>query len=337
MRTFIAATLALIMTNAASADPVAGYDRLDVRVSHRAYPVGASVWYPAGRETYVIKIGDNPIFKGTPAYVGAAVAEGRFPLILFSHGSGGNMDNAAWLSSALAAKGAMVLAVNHPGSTSGDSSPRRSVHLDERASDLSGALDALLADPAFAPHIDRSRIVAVGFSLGGATALNLAGLRYQKAPEHPYCEGTANRDDCIFFANGGIDFTDLPDGFSADMRDERVTGAVAIDPAFTEIADRRSVDEMQLPIALINLGDEHRLAPVDVSENGSDLVHRLPDATYSVLAPAVHFTFLAPCKDAGAELLAADDDDPVCDDPAGTDREKVHRQIAEKIAHFVGL
>ncbi|MFC7421186.1 hypothetical protein ACFQNF_15090 [Iodobacter arcticus] len=42
----------------------------------------------------------------------------------------------AWLASALAQRGVLVLAVNHPGSMSGDSSPRQSLLLDERAADL---------------------------------------------------------------------------------------------------------------------------------------------------------------------------------------------------------
>ena len=70
-----------------------------------------------------------------------------------------------WLSSRLAARGAIVLAVNHPGTTSGDSSPRRTTRLAPRAADLGAALEAVLGDPQFAPHIDRERISAVGFSL----------------------------------------------------------------------------------------------------------------------------------------------------------------------------
>lgn len=328
----------LLATTIANAEPIAGYDRMDVRAAHRAYPVAASVWYPAGSRNYLVKIGDNPIFKGTPAAVGAAIAGEKLPLVLFSHGSGGNMDTVSWLSSRLVARGAMVLAVNHPGSMSGDSSPRRSVRLDQRAADLSAALDALLSDPAFAAHVDRDRIVAVGFSLGGATALNLAGLRFSSEPDSAYCgHADAMRDDCIFFANGGVDFRTLPAGFSADMRDGRITAAVAIDPAFTEMADPASIAAIDVPIGLINLGDEHRLAPVDVGPKGSDLARKLPDATYSSIAPASHFTFLAACKQNAKQMLAEEGEDPICDDPEGTDRRAVHAAIAERTVQFMGL
>jgi predicted dienelactone hydrolase len=44
----------------------------------------------------------------------------------------------------------------------------------ERAKDLSTVLDDVLADPDFGPHIDRRRIGAAGFSLGGYTVIEFA-------------------------------------------------------------------------------------------------------------------------------------------------------------------
>ncbi len=126
----LAALLTLASTPFASAEDrgeLAGYDRFAIQSAHRAERISASLWYPVGSKTYRGLIGDNALFKGTYAYVGAGLAKGHHPLILLSHGSGGNMDAISWLSSGLALKGAMVLAVDHPGSRSGDSSPRRSI------------------------------------------------------------------------------------------------------------------------------------------------------------------------------------------------------------------
>src|SRR5919201_3965908 len=115
-RTSIVLLTVIGLISGAAADPIAGYDRFEIAAPHRAAPIAGSVWYPVGTPTYRGLIGDNAVFEGTPAYVGAAIADGRFPLVLLSHGSGGNMDNLSWLSSRLALRGAMVLAVNHPGS-----------------------------------------------------------------------------------------------------------------------------------------------------------------------------------------------------------------------------
>ncbi|WP_295811074.1 hypothetical protein [uncultured Nitratireductor sp.] len=326
------------LTGAAMAEPHAGYDRLTVKADHRPSVLAASLWYPAGTPTYRGLVGDNAVFQGASAYVGAAVAEGRFPLFVLSHGSGGNMDAISWLSSALALRGAMVLAVNHPGSTSGDSSPRRSVLLDERAADLTAALDTLLDEPAFSGSVDRSRIASLGFSLGGATALNLAGLRFDRNAYADYCRRMGDAGaDCVFLAKGGVDLDALPQGFGADTRDARIGRAIAIDPGMTYAATPDSIAGMEMPVLLINLGETRLFKAADVGLEGSNLAGKLPSAVLKTIAPAHHFTFLAACKPEGAAMLAEEKDDPVCDDPEGTDRAAVHQAIVDEIAAFAGL
>jgi predicted dienelactone hydrolase len=333
-----AVTLAAALLSAAAAANAAdvGYDRMDVTAAHRAAPVAASVWYPAGARTYRGLIGDNAVFRGAPAFVGAAVAEGRFPLVLLSHGSGGNMDNLGWLSAALAAEGVMVLAVNHPGSTSGDSSPRRSADLAARAADLSAALDALLADPAFGPRVDASRITTLGFSLGGATALALGGLRFDPAAYPAYCARLgAAAVDCAFFAKGGVAPNSMPASWNSDMADPRVTAVIAADPGFTFTATPGSAAAMNLPVLLVSLGAEDLFPAADVSAAGSSLAEALPDARHAVIAPAHHFSFLGLCKPEGAAILREEEDDPVCDEPAGGDRAAVHAAVVAEALAFL--
>ncbi|MGP6086413.1 alpha/beta hydrolase family protein [Antarctobacter jejuensis] len=332
-------TAALIaLGGLAQAQPLLpGFDRMDVQAAHRARPLEASFYYPAANPTYMTRIGDNPIFKGVRVFMGPRFGEGRHPLVLFSHGSGGSMDNMAWLLAGLAERGAIVLTVNHPGSTSGDSSPRRSVRLDERALDLSAALDQFLAEPEFAGAVDPDRIYSLGFSLGGATALGLAGLRFDAGAYAPYCEADTARSDCAFFDKGGVDFRNLPEGFSADARDPRVTGAMVIDPAFTFVATQDSVQALDLPTLLINLGKDRRLGASDMGPEGSDFAARLPQAQYVELAPAIHFTALPECKPMAAAILEEEQDDPICTDPEGTDRGAVHAQILQAVAGFMGL
>lgn len=338
MRRIMLAMVACIgMTGQSGAqDALVGYDRMDVPAAHRAGMIAASLWYPAAGPTYRGMVGDNAVFRGTKVHIGAPIAGGRHPLILFSHGSGGNMDNAAWLFSALAGRGAMVLAVNHPGSTTGDSSPRRSVRLDERARDLGAALDLLLREEPFAGHIDPARITSLGFSLGGATALGLAGMRFDRQAYRAFCDRMGDTaQDCLFFARGGVDLEKLPDGFAADMRDPRVSMAIAVDPGFGHAATPESLARMARPVLLINLGFAERFAAADVGPHGSNLVARLPDVTYREFGPAHHFTFLAECKPEGAGLLAEEKDDPVCDDPAGTDRADIHQRIVQAVSDFL--
>lgn len=330
------AILSLFLSLPAAADTLPGYDRFAVRADHRSEEISASVWYPAGPDGEPTAVGRGPIFEPVSARMGATVAAGRYPLVLLSHGSGGSADGLGWLSSALVAGGAVVLAVDHPGSTTGDSAPRRAIDLTGRAADLSAALDTLLAVPTFAERIDPDRIAAVGFSLGGTTALSLVGLRFDAAAQDARCATVPNAADCGFFLSDGGTFASVP-GFEGDAKDTRVGRAVAIDPGFGYSVQPASLTAVDVPVAFINLGDAHRLPAVDVGPDGNGLAQRLPGADYAVVAPASHFTFLAPCQAGAAQILAEEGEDPICSDPDGVDRRAVQARLAGIVAQGLGL
>ncbi|WP_306258689.1 alpha/beta fold hydrolase [Pararhizobium sp. IMCC21322] len=339
MKTLITAALGLVLSaSTGTTADLAGYDKFTFEAPHRAEKISASIWYPAGRKTYQGLVGDNAIFKGSRAYIGAAIAEGNYPLLILSHGSGGNMDTISWLSSGLAQKGMMILAVNHPGSTSGDSSPRRSIKVWERARDLTALLDAFLANDPLAKNVDRDRIYSMGFSLGGLTALHLAGLRTDKQAYVNYCDrfGEAAQD-CLFFKKGGVDFEALPQAdFNSVLRDDRVSAAIAIEPGMSYAFQKETVEGNQLPIQLINFGDnDSRWKAIDMGPNGSNLGEKLANATYVEIEQGSHFSFLAECKPDAEKLLKAESEDPICSDPAGTDRAKLHKVVIETIAEFI--
>ena len=81
----------------------------------------------------------------------------KFPLIVFSHGTGQRGGDLAWLGTALS-----------PRSTPpGKNAALAAIILwCERARDLSAAIDGLIADPTFMSPIGAQRIGAAGFSLG---------------------------------------------------------------------------------------------------------------------------------------------------------------------------
>ena len=330
--------LSLFSSTAAFAgdQELAGFDRFAISAAHRAALMQGSVWYPAGSRTYVGFIGKGPVFKGTKALVGAGVKSGRYPVVLFSHGSGGNMDALSWLASALAKHGIIVVGVNHPGSTSGDSSPRRSLQLAERASDLSAALDHLLNDPYFSGFIDPERVVAAGFSLGGATALNLGGLTFDQEAYASYCNRFGvEAQDCLFFEKGDVNLSTMAGGLDASGKDDRIRAVVAIDPGFTYAIDDASLSRVTLPVQLISLGEDNLWMATDIGPSGSNLTGKLQDVEHVSLSPANHFTFLGECTEKGADILEEEQDDPICDDPEGADRSDIHRQVVDVMTGFV--
>jgi len=75
----------------------------------------------------------------------------------------------------------------------------------------------------------------------------------------------------------------------------------------------------------------------DTSERGSGFETLVPEARVETLAPATHFTAMPLCTENGESILADEKDDPVCTDPAGTNRKAVHDKIIDLAAQHFGL
>lgn len=112
------------------------------------------------------------------------------PLVIFSHGFGGCKTQSTFLMEALVAAGYVVVAPDHKDAlcggngVSGIHKPEQKFRdydswtdatYKDRAADIRKVYKAMLEDNGWARHIDFSRVAVVGHSLGGYTALGLAG------------------------------------------------------------------------------------------------------------------------------------------------------------------
>ena len=85
-----------------------------------------------------------------------------------------------------AARGAIVIAANQPGSTTGDSRPQTDLTLQIR--DLSALISHYLQAPGWREHIDAQHIGAIGHSKGGYSVLALAGAQLTRESLTRYCQ-----------------------------------------------------------------------------------------------------------------------------------------------------
>ena len=91
-------------------------------------PIGWTAWYPAdpgARErTHLLGPPDRPLFVMGQTAEEAPMEPGveSWPVVLISHGTGGSAAGMGWLGCRLAARGYVVLGVDHHGNTAGEPS-----------------------------------------------------------------------------------------------------------------------------------------------------------------------------------------------------------------------
>ena len=304
-----------------------GVRAVEATALHRDEPLDVTLWYPAGPGGTVELVGDGGVFEGAPARRGAPIAAGRHPLVLLSHGGGGNARQLGWIANRLAGAGFLVAAPNHPGSTTGDASALGAAALWNRPADLSAVLDSLLGDAPVAGHVDADRIGALGFSAGGYAALALVGARIDPDALAGFCDrDDTGTSDCAFLARGGVDLHELdlsPAG--DDLSDARVRSAVVVDPGVVGTLTAPSLAAIDVPVTIVNLGASGAIPKAVLAEETSRLI---PGAGYATVADATHFSFLPACKPKGPAILAEEGEpDALCDDAGGRTRDRLHREI----------
>ena len=304
------------------------------------------VWYPAvpTAETSPQWLGpaDSPWFRLGEWAEGASAAQGRYPLVVLSHGTGGSSTMMGWLAQALVARGYVVAAVNHPGNNALEPYTVEGFLLWwERARDVSTLINHLLADRELSLRIDSRRIGAGGFSLGGYTVLALAGARTDPQAFRAFCRSRMVgicQDPAEFpglFARWGEieksdpEFQRASRQAGAAYRDPRVRAVFALAPALGPALTSESLRRVSIPVAVV-AGELDSVA--DLDSNAKRVSALLGQVKLTVMPGAGHYTFLASCTDRGREARAE-----LCVDAANVDRDAVHRHAEELAVDFFGL
>ena len=229
MKRRLAVAFFLLVVQSAAAAP-AGFRALTIPAVHHGREMSGALWYPSAGGGRTIFHGENGVFYGTEVLDGARMASGAFPVIVASHGLGASIGTLGWLTAGLARAGALVVAVNHPNSTTRDFNLQEGLKHWTRVQDLQAALDYLAAQPELAAHADFSRIHAVGFSAGGWTALAMGGLRANRegyAAHFSALLPCKPRGAAILAGEGDDPLCDDPPGVDRESLHERIVTRIA--------------------------------------------------------------------------------------------------------------
>lgn len=243
----------------------------------------------------------------------ALIKPGKYPLVIFSHGTQGDRFHSSWIAEFLAKHNFITIAIDHLGDTNYDRNPSFNyTYVWQRTLDMSFMLDYLLQDPKWQTIIDSNRIVASGFSMGGATALWLAGIKGDPQKFCTFFENDLHTTLKISFEN-----------FGKDYRDNRIKAAIAFAPSFGECCfTKQSLKKVEIPVLII-IGAKDNIAP-----GARFYAKYIPNAKLKVIEGAEHFSFLNSCSDYGREVLSKE----IC---AGPDRNKIHQEAEQAVLEFL--
>jgi len=348
----------LCTAQAAVAGPVGAVDRHYEDEHRRNWdasgprPLETALWYPAKAAAAAAAAAanpDRPIFE-TPAVIrDAAVSDAheKYPLILISHGTGGCAGALLWMGHYLASHGYLVAAVNHHGNTCAEAKPDPRGYLLwwERAQDLRVTLDRVLADPEFGTHIDRRRIGALGFSLGGYTVITVAGARIDRARYLRFCSSSA-RD---FTCGPQDEYPDAPKLFerlektdpvvqealkhSGDSyRDPRIRAVFALAPVFGSGFAARDVADIHIPVEIV-VGAADTVAPP--ATNAERYATLISGARMVEIPGRVgHYDFVPNCTEEGKKMAAQMNIERLCYDDPSVDRRAVQEEARSLALEF---
>lgn len=282
-------------------------------------PFDAVVYYPMNAEGLASQAEPS----SAPANRRGAIANGRFPVVLIAHGggpTGGSPLALSELSTSLARSGVLVLAPFHG-----------KAGLRVRPTQTRLALDAVLADPRLGPHADADRLGMLGFSMGGAVTLELAGATPDFAHFQEYCRTHSDVMSCDRAPDRNRGDSSSPAHVPSTLQPSSSSPrrlplkAIALLDPMAALFTREGLRAVTMPVLLFR--PEQSRLPGD--QNAVGLATALPRSPRYHVLPGGHFVFVDVCRPL-AQAAAAE----WCSDPPGVDRAAVHADLESTITKF---
>jgi len=306
--------VAIALWLAATPAQAAGFRFIEVPADADDPALKGAIWYPCSEPPGEIDLGNIAI----PGALDCPISGDKLPLVVVSHGRGGNFIGHHDTAETLADAGFAVAAINHPGSTTLDTSRVGDLSaLVERPTDIKCLIDFLLGASPVASSIDPQRIGFFGFSMGGYTGLVVIGANPDWAI--PSCQRSAAVGTCEQILRREFRVQPLP-------HDPRIRAAVIADP-FSSFFAAGSFAAVKVPVQLWASergGDGVTLESVAAVNRNLPVKHE-----YHVVPDSGHFAFVI-CPPA---LVKAEPE--ICSDAPGFDRVAFHKQFnADVLAFF---
>ncbi|PSN76920.1 dienelactone hydrolase [filamentous cyanobacterium CCP4] len=257
---------------------------------------------------------DNPLRQTQPRadlYLPIVSAPpDSLPIVVISHGAASTRQTLAYLARHLASHGYGAVVLEHEDNgaqfeqfLSGLAQPPDPITLISRPRDVTAVLDALEAiapsDPSLA-RLNLSNVGVIGQSLGGYTALAVAGATFTPDALRQVCPSpTQNRISLNLSLLVQCELLDIAGPLPGSLRDQRVTSAIAISPLTSRIFGEAGLSQIEIPVMVI-AGTDDYLTPA-LPEQIQPFGWLTAIEKYLVVVSAgTHFSFLAGNTSGGA-------------------------------------
>ncbi|MBS0604943.1 MAG: hypothetical protein JSS60_07920 [Verrucomicrobia bacterium] len=292
----------------------------------RNRPIVTEIWYPVDPESPAKAPAGFWLRCDESRDAPISNKKSRYPLVLMSHGSGGDRFNMSWLAEVLASNGYIVAAMDHYGNTWNNKIPEAYAKPWERPKDISFVLDQLLSDSPFKDRIDQDRIGFAGYSLGGATGIWIAGAEATDL-SNAHVKANTAQDLADIVSPEILDTIDFSKACGS-YRDPRINAVFVMAPALGWMFEGNSLEKIDIPVFIV--APEKDLV-VPTEKNAKVFASKIAKATLKILpGEATHYVFLNRANAVGKRFLEA----RYCEDPASIDRKKLHEEIAKKSVFF---
>ncbi|GAA6152727.1 alpha/beta hydrolase family protein [Pseudoteredinibacter isoporae] len=309
--------LGALLSGAGFGKSIAQFE-MDLYDSERERPIKLNIWYAAKADCQsVLKCVDSNTESPN--------------VVVMSHGAMGSVRSMNWIAYPLAARGYVVIGVNHFGESwvygQENINPAAALKLWERPKDISVALNQLAKQSPFDKALNLSDVLAVGFSSGGSTVLSLAGAKYQYDLARKHCEKHAKIDlSCRYTQERHL--PDLPREAYGSFKDKRITRVIALDPAAGHITKAESLKIMDSKVLVFGLKNGDFLP---IEHHAAFYQQNIPHSKLETLnGQEGHFVFQDSCQ-----LKINVHGIPLCEDKAGVNRKLAQKKSVNTVLEFL--
>ena len=276
----------------------AGFKKLEVTDDEKNISFPIFVTYPTDVPSTTTRIRSYSI-EASPE---PPIKKGAYPLVIISHGGGGNYLGYLTLSQYLAKHGYIVASLEHyKNNRSNNALSHTKENLENRPRHVGLTIDAIACDPFFKSSMLKDNVAVIGHSLGGYTALAIAGGK-------PLNQ---DREEIAVTPHPGV------------------KAIILLAPATLFFSPKGALDDVNIPLYLIT-AEKDNLTPSDHTEV---IFKNLPNKEmllFEEIKNAGHFSFLSPFPPAlrNAKIIPSQD-------PKGFDRDAFHQDLNKKIDVFL--